>query len=246
MATAGGAASGSLAGRSSALLGSLLALPPAETTAAVIERHLEVTATLLGRDWVTLVQHVLDDDGTAPVGVAWRAGYALHHLGHLGDALRVLGYADPGRAGDADWARLAGMRSSTAWGRGDLETCRASAEEALKYARVAGDPGAEASAWVANAMLAAFDGDRDLNLQCYERALVLADERRGPVLPPRGAASSPPPPARSARRSGSAQRTRAPRPPGSAGSRGAGRGARAEPGRSPRPAGRSGRRPRRP
>ena len=176
MATAGGAASGSLAGRSSALLGSLLALPPAETTAAVIERHLEVTATLLGRDWVTLVQHVLDDDGTAPVGVAWRAGYALHHLGHLGDALRVLGYADPGRAGDADWARLAGMRSSTAWGRGDLETCRASAEEALKYARVAGDPGAEASAWVANAMLAAFDGDRDLNLQCYERALVLADE----------------------------------------------------------------------
>ena len=68
------------------------------------------------------------------------------------------------------------MRSSTAWGRGDLETCRASAEEALKYARVAGDPGAEASAWVANAMLAAFDGDRDLNLQCYERALVLADE----------------------------------------------------------------------
>ena len=46
MATAGGAASGSLAGRSSALLGSLLALPPAETTSAVIERHLEVTATL--------------------------------------------------------------------------------------------------------------------------------------------------------------------------------------------------------
>ena len=96
MATAGGAASGSLAGRSSALLGSLLALPPANTTAAVVERHLEVTATLLGRDWVTLVQHVLDDDGTAPVGVAWRAGYALHHLGHLGDALRVVGYADPG------------------------------------------------------------------------------------------------------------------------------------------------------
>jgi DNA-binding SARP family transcriptional activator len=176
VATAGGAASGSLAGRSSALLGSLLALPPADTAAAVIERHLEVTATLLGRDWVTLVQHVLDDDGTAPAGVAWRAGYALHHLGHLGDALRVVGYADPGRAGEADCARLAAMRSSLAWGRGDLETCRSSAEEALKYARVAGDPGAEANAWVARAMLAAFDGDRDLNLHCYERALVLAEE----------------------------------------------------------------------
>jgi DNA-binding SARP family transcriptional activator/predicted negative regulator of RcsB-dependent stress response len=176
VATVGGAAFGSLAGRSSALLGSLLAMPAVEATDAVVERHLEVTATLLGRDWVSLVQHVLDDDGTAPVAVAWRAGYALHHLGHLGDALRVLGYADPGRAGEADWARLAGMRSSLAWGRGDLENCRASAEEALKYARVAGDPGAEASAWVANAMLAAFDGDRDLNLHCYERALALAEE----------------------------------------------------------------------
>ncbi len=151
-------------------------MPAAEATDAVVERHLELTATLLGRDWMTLVQHVLDDDGTAPVGVAWRAGYALHHLGHLGDALRVVGYADPGRAGEADWARLAGMRSSLAWGRGDLESCRTSAEEALKYARVAGDPGAEASAWVANAMLAAFDGDRDLNLHCYERALALAEE----------------------------------------------------------------------
>jgi DNA-binding SARP family transcriptional activator/predicted negative regulator of RcsB-dependent stress response len=135
-----------------------------------------MTATLLGRDWVALVQHVLDDNGTAPAGLAWRAGYALHHLGHLGDALRVVGYADQGRAGEADWARLAGLRASTAWERGDLRTCRASAEEALKYARVAGDPGAEASAWVANAMLAAFDGDRDLNLHCYERALTLAEE----------------------------------------------------------------------
>ena len=176
MATVGGAASGSLAGRSSALLGSLLAMPAAEAAAAVVERHLEVTATLLGRDWVTLAQHVLDEDGTAPVGVAWRAGYALHHLGHLGDAVRVVGYADPGRSGEADWARLAGMRSSLAWGRGDLESCRTSAEEALKYARVSGDPGAEASAWVANAMLAAFDGDRDLNLHSYERALALAEE----------------------------------------------------------------------
>ena len=175
MATVGGA-SGSLTRRSSALLGSLLALNADQATAAVVERHLEVTATLLGRDWITLVQHVLDHDGSAPVEVAWRAGYALHHLGHLGDALRVAGYADQGRAGEADWARLAALRSSTAWARGDLETCRASAEEALKYARVSGDPGAEASAWVANAMLAAFDGDRDLNLHCYERALALAEE----------------------------------------------------------------------
>ena len=53
-----------------------------------------------------------------PVSVAWRAGYALHHLGHLGDALRVVGYADPGRAGEADWARLAGLRASTAWDPG--------------------------------------------------------------------------------------------------------------------------------
>ncbi len=176
MTTAGGAASGNLAGRSSALLDSLLAMPAAQATAAVVERHLEVTATLLGRDWVTLVHHVLDDDGTLPVGVAWRAGYALHHLGHLSDALRVVGYADPSRAGEADWARLAAMRSSLAWGRGDLETCRASAEEARKYARVSGDPGAEACAWVATAMLAAFEGDRDLNRHCYERALAIADE----------------------------------------------------------------------
>jgi len=176
VATVGGTGSGSLAGRSSALLGSLLAVPADEAADAVVERHLEMTATLLGRDWVALVQHVLDEEGTAPVGVAWRAGYALHHLGHLGDALRVIGYADPAKAGEADWARLAGLRSSTAWERGDLETCRASAGEALKYARVSGDPAAEGSAWVANAMLAAFDGDRDLNLHCYERALALAEE----------------------------------------------------------------------
>ena len=80
------------------------------------------------------------------------------------------GRAKPTRPG---WP---GCAPRLAWGRGDLETCRTSAEEALKYARVAGDPGAEASAWVANAMLAAFDGDRDLNLHCYERALVLAEE----------------------------------------------------------------------
>jgi len=176
VATSGGAAPGSLAGRSSALLGSLVAMPADAATHAIVERHLEVTATLLGRDWMTLVQHVLDDEGIAPGGVAWRAGYALHHLGHLGDALRVVAYADPGGADEADSARLAGMRSALAWGRGELETCRTSAEEALKYARVAGDPGAEASAWVANAMLAAFDGDRDLNLHCYERALALAEE----------------------------------------------------------------------
>ena len=175
MATVGGAASGNLAGRSSALLGTILAMPRAEATDAVVVGHLELTATLLGRDWVTLVQHVLHDDGTLPASVAWRAGYALHHLGHLGDVLRVIGYADRGRSGDADWARLAGLRASTAWERGDLDSCRAGVEEALKYARVAGDPGAEASAWVANAMLAAFDGDRDLNLQCYERALALAE-----------------------------------------------------------------------
>ncbi len=176
MATVGGTATGGVAGRSSALLGSLLAMPAAEATDAVVERHLELTATLLGRDWMSLVHHVLDDDGTAPVGVAWRAGYALHHLGHLGDALRVVGYADPGRSGEADWARLAGVRASLAWSRGDLESCRSSVEEALKYARVSGDLGAEASAWVASAMLAAFDGDRDLNLHSYQRALALAEE----------------------------------------------------------------------
>ena len=176
MATVRGAASGGPTRRSAALVGSLLTLPAVEAKAAVVDRHLEVTATLLGRDWMALVHHVLDDDGTAPVEVAWRAGYALHHLGHLGDALRVAGYADPGRAGEADWARLAALRSSTAWARGDLETCRACAEEAMKYARVAGDPGAEATAWVASAMLAAFDGDRDLNLHSYERALALAEQ----------------------------------------------------------------------
>jgi DNA-binding SARP family transcriptional activator/predicted negative regulator of RcsB-dependent stress response len=176
VATVGGSATAGVAGRSSALLSSLLAKPAAEAADAVVERHLELTGTLLGRDWVTLIEHVVDDDGMAPVGVAWRAGYALHHLGHLGDALRVVGYADRGQSGDADWARLAGVRASLAWARGDLESCRTSAEEALKYARVSGDPGAEASAWVASAMLAAFDGDRDLNLHSYKRALALAEE----------------------------------------------------------------------
>src|SRR5699024_7549875 len=149
---------------------------PDAATAAVVERHLELTATLLGRDWVALVQHVLDRDGCAPAEVAWRAGYALHHLGHLGDALAVVGYADQARAGDADWARLRSVRSSLAWSRGDLEGCRAAVQDAAKYARVSGDPGAEASTAVAQAMLAAFDGDRDLNLHAYERALALAEE----------------------------------------------------------------------
>lgn len=167
---------GSWAARSSALLGSLVALPADEAAAAVAERHLELTAALLGRDWLALVQHVLGPDGTAPTGVVWRAAYALHHLGHLGDAISTVGYADQARSTDAEWARVSAIRSSTAWARGDLDTCRTGAEEALKYARVAADPGAEASAWVAHAMLAAFDGDRDANLHCYERALALAQE----------------------------------------------------------------------
>src|SRR4051794_29935962 len=108
-------------------------MPSAAAARPVVERHLEMTATPLGRDWVTLAEHVLDGDGTARVGVARRAGCAVPVWGLRGDALRGLGCADPCRAGEADWARLAATRSSLAWGRGDVETCRANAEEALKY-----------------------------------------------------------------------------------------------------------------
>jgi DNA-binding SARP family transcriptional activator/predicted negative regulator of RcsB-dependent stress response len=173
VATGGGAGPAGRTARSSALLGRLLALPAPDAADAVVDRQLELTATLLGRDWLTLLDHVRGDDGTLPAAVAWRAGYALHHLGHLSGALATADSAAPAGS-TADRARLAAVRSSTSWARGDLEACRADADEAAALARSSGDPGAQAAACVARAMLAAFDGDRDLNLHSYEQALVLA------------------------------------------------------------------------
>jgi len=186
VATGGGAGAAGPTARSSALLSDLLAETPGAAASAVVERHLELTATLLGRDWLTLLDHVRGRDGTLPAAVAWRAGYALHHLGHLSGALTTTAAAGSGAASvegsgggagdEADRARLAAVRSSTSWARGDLEACRTFADEAAVLAEAAADPGARAAAYVARAMLAAFDGDRDLNLHSYERALVLAVE----------------------------------------------------------------------
>lgn len=169
---------GAFARRSSAVLGEIRGLDPARAVEAVDERYRELLASLLGRDWLALGAHVRSTDGTYPPGFAWRAGYALHHLGHLADATAMVEYAESSGSGDVDRSRLASVGAAVAWSRGDLERARESTETALKHARAAGDPGAEAMAWVASALLAASDGDRDRNLQCYERAVDLA-ERAG-------------------------------------------------------------------
>jgi DNA-binding SARP family transcriptional activator/predicted negative regulator of RcsB-dependent stress response len=165
-----------LAGRSAAHLASLTALPPDRAAAAVVADGTTATALLLGRDWLSLAEHVRHDDGTYPAGFAWRCGYALKHLGHHTDAEAIVTYADTSGATDSDRARLAAVAASVAWSRGEEERCRELTEEATKHARVADDPGAEASACVVNAFLAASTGDRDANLAFYERALVLAEQ----------------------------------------------------------------------
>ncbi|MFT4264981.1 MAG: hypothetical protein QM572_16475, partial [Nocardioides sp.] len=171
---------GTARARSAALRDDLVDRSPQDAVATVVAGGPAYVAALLGRDWMTVVDHVRRGESVA-AGVAWRAAYALQHLGHSGDAAAVLREADLAGASEADRSRLAGVDASIRWTHGDEAGCRARTEEALGRAKVAADESAEGAAWVVQALLAASTGDRDANLRCYQRGLLLA-ERAGDLL----------------------------------------------------------------
>ncbi len=119
--------------------------------------------------------------GPVPVGVAWRAGLALHMRGEI-DAAVVLyerGLGDTGAGRDR--ALLRAWFAAATFLTGDRDRCAELAREALTEADDAGDSSAAATAHTALAMAAALAGDRRANDTHYLRALEHA-ERVGDVF----------------------------------------------------------------
>lgn len=120
-----------------------------------------------------------DADHPLPAAVAWRVATALWTHGEASAAQRALDrVASPGTAdetvGRADEAHLAATRATLAWARGEGPLARAHADAALRRARTSGDDAALGSAWVAQALVAALEGDLARNQRCYATALVHA------------------------------------------------------------------------
>lgn len=127
---------------------------------------------------------VAPSGGPLPVAVAWRLGFALHQGGHFDEALATYeravidGHPPPPQA---DVAQLLASHASTRWARGDAVGSRALADRALAEATASADDSALASAWVAQALVCALEGDRNTNLHAYEKALAAA-RRAGDLL----------------------------------------------------------------
>jgi hypothetical protein len=105
----------------------------------------------------------------------------IHHLrGDLVTALAVYGRGRlRGRPDElVDEALLVGWTATAHWLRGEGETCRSLAGDAMTRARRSGDDRALAAAHTAQALVAALDGDRLANDSHYLRALDHA-ERAG-------------------------------------------------------------------
>jgi len=145
----------------------------------------ELVAVLLREHWLRLAALLRDSpDDRLPGWFAWRAAYALHHLGHLGDADRIASAAAAPESGSpddhADTARVLAVAAAVAWNRGDAQRCRELIELAGGHDERSGG-GAEGPLEVARGLLAAVDGKRDANLRHYRNAQAWA-ERTGDLL----------------------------------------------------------------
>ena len=108
--------------------------------------------------------------------LAWRAGMIHHARGDLPAALDTYERAELDAATPRTAAMLHGWRACARWLGGDVEGCRADAEQARILANVAGDAGALALTHTALALLAAHEGDRAGNDAHYTRALSYAQK----------------------------------------------------------------------
>ena len=148
-------------------------------TAAVLrfvdEHGTDLTYRATVEDLLLATERLTDESGRLPVRFAWRAGYSLHAHGLFEQAAEIYARADVEAGREVgDVAALRAVEASTAWARGDAETSRALADEALGLAHHAGDPAALAFAWVAQALVCALEGDRYANNAAYQRALGFA------------------------------------------------------------------------
>ena len=143
-------------------------------------------------DWSAALEAYLRADrdaspGARP-GLAWRIGLIHYLRGELDAALEA--YADGVAAVEAhtpdddalgDVALTRAWSAAAHWIRGDVDTARRLAEDALRDARGSGQLSAEAAARTALAMVAAADGDRAGNDAHYRAALDAAG-RAGDAL----------------------------------------------------------------
>lgn len=118
-----------------------------------------------------LVSRLRADGDPLPPRVAWQAGYALHLHGSFSEAAEVYASADETDADPIGRALLRSGEAATAWARGDAEASRQLADTALTLATECDDQRALGYAWVAQALIAALEGDRDANQRAYQRAL---------------------------------------------------------------------------
>lgn len=109
-----------------------------------------------------------------PARLGWRLASALWMHGNAAGAQQAVDRTDVPGEPSPDGSQLATVRATLAWGRGDGAAARAAADEALGLARACGDDAALGAAWVAQALVAALEGDLVRNARCYSTALTHA------------------------------------------------------------------------
>jgi predicted ATPase/DNA-binding SARP family transcriptional activator/Tfp pilus assembly protein PilF len=112
-----------------------------------------------------------EDGARLPAGAAWRLAMAHHRRGEYHLALDYCEAADHDAGSPVDRAHLLATHATVMWARGGAEESRALADLARTRAEEAGDDGALAAAWAAQALAYAVEGDRDANQYAYERAI---------------------------------------------------------------------------
>ena len=137
---------------------------------AVIELGPHAIATSTADDWER-VAIVVRSGERYPAAIAWRAGYALYHLGHTERAEHFFENADRERARRRGACPLLCGLGSSAWGSGDADRSEALGIEAFEAAERCGDDSALTWAWESRAMLASIHGEPRENLHAHQRAL---------------------------------------------------------------------------
>lgn len=112
---------------------------------------------------------------------ALRVGFRLHLRGEYAAANEIYGHAELGGASDAELAMFYAAAASTSWAQDDIDNCRARTALARVHAERSGEDEALGWAWVAQALLAALDGDPHAEGQAFSRAFRHAS-RAGDTL----------------------------------------------------------------
>ena len=169
------------------------AVPPEGRTSLL--HILEGDANQVRGDWAgSLAAYLRASQGAEPgirPKLAWRVGLIHYLRGELDEAMAAYegGFPDAegGATGDGTGDSLGDTALAQAWGaaacwlRGDLPRARQLATDAWRDAIRSEEPGAEAAARTALAMVAAADGDRAAN-DAHYRAALAAAERAGDAL----------------------------------------------------------------